>query len=66
MKPNFATITGRFLGFTPEQWEAEKEKSGLSDQQLIDIIQTSAKVKAHGQAAKQFYRSGKLGSLNNE
>lgn len=64
MLANFNTITGRFLGFTPEQWEAEKEKSGLTDKQLIDILQTSAKVKAHGEEAKKFYRSGKLGSLN--
>lgn len=65
MKPNFATITGRFLGRTPEQWEAEKEKSGLTDEQLIDILQTIEKTKAHGESAKRFFRSGKLGTPDN-
>ena len=36
--------------------------SGSGKSTLLQIIGTLA----HGQAAKQFYRSGKLGSLNNE
>ena len=66
MKPNFATITGRFLGRTKDQWEAEKERTGMTDEQLIAILRVDEASRAMDQRNIRFFRSGKLGSLNNE
>lgn len=62
MKPNFATITGRFLGRTKEQWEAEKERTGMTDEQLIAILRVDEASRAMDQRNIRFFRSGKLGT----
>ena len=61
-KPDFSTITGRFLGRTREQWEAEKKKTGLTDQQLCDLLGMEAVSKARDQRNIRFFRSGRIGT----
>lgn len=61
-KPNFNTITGRYLGYTRQQWEAEKLRTGLNDEQLAGIIQAEGKSQRRDADAKRFFRSGKTGA----
>jgi hypothetical protein len=53
----------RFPGFTKEQWEAEKQKTGLNDQQLYDVLRISGGSNYHDQRRRRFYRSGQIGAL---
>lgn len=66
MKPNFNTITGRFLGRSKEQWEAEKQKTGLTDEQLVDMLNMETASKARDRRNVRFFQSGKLGIPTNQ
>lgn len=61
-KPNFNTITGRCFGLTPDQWDAEAERLGLTDEQLYDILRVKQQTTVHNFRARRFFNSGKLGA----
>lgn len=55
----------RFPGWNQARWEAEKERTGLTDEQLYDVCKTTALGAVRSQQSRNFFRSGKLGSPEN-